>query len=124
MKQTNIKSMQGMTVLGMLFTAFLVIIVVVLAINLIPPYLHFYAIKESMETMAKDPETPKMSKAKLRDTFIRKLQVNDIKDVAPEALTIEKKDNKNFLMINYEVRTHLVGNIDAIIKFNEQVMIE
>ncbi len=125
MKQpNNIKSMQGMTVLGMLFTAFMIIVVVILAIDFVPPFLNHYAIKESMESLAKDPEINKWGKAKLRDMFIRKLQVNDIRNVPPELLVIEEKDKKHYLTINYEVRTHVVANIDAVIKFNEQVMIE
>jgi hypothetical protein len=124
MREPKMKAMQGMTVLGMLFTAFIIIVVVVLAINLIPPYLNNHAIRESMESLAKDPEISKWGKPKLRDMFIRKLQVNDIKNVPPELLVIEEKDKKHYLTINYEVRTHLLFNIDAVIKFNEQVMIE
>ncbi|MBN9287096.1 MAG: hypothetical protein BGO43_11980 [Gammaproteobacteria bacterium 39-13] len=118
------KSMRGITVLGMLITVVLLVFVVVLGINLAPPYIHHFAVQDAMESLAKDPELKSMSKAKLRDMFLRKLQVNYITNIPADKLEVTKKDGKTALTLNYEVRVHLVANIDAVIKFNEEALVE
>lgn len=118
------KSMRGITFLGMLVAVVILVLVVVLGINLVPPYIHHFAVKDAMESLAKDPEIKGMSKAKLRDLFLRKLQVNYITNVPADKLEVIKKDGKTALAINYEVRVHLIANMDAVIKFNEEALVE
>ncbi|MBI2790864.1 MAG: DUF4845 domain-containing protein [Gammaproteobacteria bacterium] len=123
MRAKTKKSMRGVTVINMLVVAIVIVFAVVIAINLIPPYLHNFAVKDAIEELAKNPDAKNMTKAKIKDLLSRKLQVNYIKDVSPDALVLEKKDGKTILTLKYEVRVHLIGNIDAVLMFNEEAVV-
>jgi hypothetical protein len=123
-KKLTAKSTKGVTVLGMLFYAMVVIFVVIISINLVPPYMQHYEVKESLNALAKDPNVRDMSKAKIKDYMARRFQINSVRNVAANDLEIEKRDGKMYLSLHYEVRVHMVANIDAIIKFDDQAMVE
>lgn len=120
----KMKAMQGMSFLGMLFYIFFVIFVVMLVLRIGPVYLHNKAVKDAIETLAKDPQITQMPKEKLRDLFLRKLQVNDVKEVSPDALVIEEDGKKKALSIHYETRVHLFANIDCVMTFDNRALIE
>ena len=123
-KKMTVKSMKGVTVLGMLFSALVVIFVVIIGMNLAPPYLSHYKVQESLKALAKDPNVREMSKPKIKDYLARKFQVNSVRNVSANDLEIEKKDGKTYLNLRYEVRVHMVGNVDAVLKFEDQAMVE
>lgn len=119
------RKQRGVTLLGMLTAVIILVFVAVLIINLAPPYIHHFAVKDALKSLAEDPEIKNMSsKAKLRDTFLRKLQVNYVTNIPADKLEITKKDGKTFLTIDYEVRVPLIANIDAMIKFNDEAVVE
>ncbi|MBS0289886.1 MAG: DUF4845 domain-containing protein [Proteobacteria bacterium] len=118
----KIHSMRGFSILSLIIIALLVIICTIITIRLVPPYMHYFAVKDAMEQMAADPNVAQMSPLKLKDTFSRKLEVNYITSVSPEALVIEKQNNKpEALTIKYEERVHLIANIDAVLTFENEV---
>lgn len=117
-------TMKGMSLLGGLCLMMFIIFSVMIGMNIIPPYLRFYEVKDSLESLAKEPELKNMNKAKIRDLFERRLQVNSIKDVKAENLDVQKNDDKLSLILDYEVRVHLIGNMDALIKFNKEELVQ
>lgn len=123
-RNMNMKSMRGVTLIGILFIAMIVIFVVVIGMNIIPTYTQHLEVKDILDSLAKDPATNQMNKAKVKDLFERRLQVNSIRNIKGENLDVEKKDGKTIMTLNYEVRTHLMGNMDVIIKFNDKVLTE
>lgn len=117
------RQVKGMTVAGFLFVILVIGVVAKLAIPLAPAYFNHYAIKNAMKDLAQEPNLTKMTKAKIRDLFQRKLSVNNIQEIKSENLEIEKRaDDQEWLILNYEVRKHVIANIDAVILFNEEVM--
>ncbi len=125
MKTASMKSMRGITVLNLLVIAIIIVFAVVISMHLIPPYLHNFAIKDALEELAQNPDLSTFSKAKVKDLLARKLQVNYISDISPYSLMITKKDSKvTSLGLKYEVRVRLIGNIDAVVMFDEQVKVE
>ncbi len=125
MKKASKKSMRGFSVLGLLSIAIIVVFVVVISMHLIPPYLHNFAIKDALEDLAKNPDISTFSKAKIKDLLSRKMQVNYVSEISPDALVIDKKDGKvTSLGLKYESRVRLIGNIDAVVMFDEQVKVE
>jgi hypothetical protein len=39
-------------------------------------------------------------------------------------LVLDKKDGKTTLSLKYEVRVHLIANIDAVLMFDEEAVVE
>ncbi len=125
MRAASKKSMRGITVLNLLVIAIILVFAVVISMHLIPPYLHNFAIKDALEDLAQNPDLSTFTKAKVKDLLARKLQVNYISEISPEALVIDKKDGKvTSLGLKYETRVRLIGNIDAVVMFDERVKVE
>jgi len=118
------RNMRGVSVISLLIVAIVIVFAVTISVNLVPPYLQHYAVKGVLKDLATNPELAQMTKAKLRDLFIRKLQVNYITNVNPEALVIDKKADDTYLALKYEVRVHLISNIDAVFMFDDEVKVE
>lgn len=123
MKTTSMHKMRGITMLSLLMAAIVIVFTIAIAVNLVPPYLHNAAIKDALAELAANPDVTQMSKAKLRDLFVRKLQVNYITNISPDALVINKKEGALYLSMKYEVRVHLIANIDAVIMFDEEAKV-
>jgi hypothetical protein len=113
-------SMRGVSVLGALFMAVVLVFAVLILMRLIPPYFDFSEVKDSVDLLAKDPKTSKMSKPQLREMFSRRLHVNNINNVDPSKLEVTNDKGKRTLSITYETRVHLMGNVDAVLTFQTQ----
>lgn len=116
----KMKSMRGATVLGILTVALVIIFVMVIAIQLVPPYLQHYELKSIVADLVKEPNVKDMSNAQIKEILSRRFQMNNIKNVPLNALIIEKKEGNLNLYLDYEVRVHVIGNLDAMIKFNHE----
>lgn len=112
--------MRGVSVLGALFMAVVLVFVVLILMRLIPPYFDFSEVKDSIDLLAKDPTTSKMSKPQLREMFSRRLHVNNINNIDPSKLEVTNDKGKRTLSIAYETRVHMMGNVDAVIMFQTQ----
>ncbi|MGD9591995.1 MAG: DUF4845 domain-containing protein [Candidatus Berkiella sp.] len=113
-------NMRGVTVLNLLVAAIVIVFAVTLAVRLVPPYLNSFAVRDAIKEMAADPNLTTYSKAKMKDMFTRKLQVNYIGNISPDSLVLEKKDGVPYLKMKYEVRLHLIGNMVAVLLFDEE----
>ncbi len=115
---------KGVTLLGMLTAVLVICFSVMLIIKVIPPYMQNFAVKDALSDIAKEPNIAQMSKAKIKDKLERRLQVEGISAGITDNLLIEKKDGKMHMLLKYENRVPVVGNVDFVFKFDEQVKIE
>jgi len=115
---------KGVTMLGMLTAVVVICFSVMLIIKIIPPYMHNFAVRDALNDVAKEPNAAQMSKAKVKDKLERRLQVEGINAAMVNNLLVEKKDGKMYLFLKYENRVPVIGNIDFVFKFDEQVKLE
>lgn len=121
--KNSVSRMKGATILGILFIVVVIVFGALILIRIVPPYIDYYQVKDSLDMLAKDPATPQMSKGKIREMFSRRLQVNNIKGIDPNQLEIENKNKQSWLMLKYETRVHILGNVDVVLMFDNQVMV-
>lgn len=115
---------RGLTVLGMMVTIFVIIFAVLLVIKALPPYMQAYAVREALNDIAKEPNAAQMGKGKIKDKLERRLQVDGINAAITDNLVIDKQDGKVLIVLKYEKRVAVIGNIDFVFKFDEQVKVE
>lgn len=123
MKKT-LPRQQGVTLLGMLTAVLVICFGTMLVIKVMPPYMQNYAVRDAMKDIAKQPNVAQMSKAKIKDKLERRLQVEGINASIADNLIVDKVDGKLHMVLKYEKRVAVVGNIDFVFKFDEQVKIE
>ncbi len=119
----KLKQQRGITIVNLLVAAIVIVFSVLLSVRLVPPYLNNRAVKDAMNELAANPDIRNFTKAKMRDMIVRKFQVNYINTISPDALVLTKKGDNAYLKMKYEERVHLIGNIDAVVMFDEEVRI-
>lgn len=117
------KKQKGVSMISLLFWGMLLALVVVIGLNLFPPYMEHMSVKRALTDLAKTDIKTK-STQKIEDLLLRRFQVNNVKNVKAKDLDIDKRDGKMYLSLAYEVRVHLISNIDAVVSFDDSVVVE
>ena len=113
-------------------TIFLGIVVasffVLLGFRLVPIYLENHSVASTLNAL---PNLPVMKKARetgtvrnsIRRYINRNFSVNDVSRITAKDVKITSKKNGFHVSAKYDVTVHLFANIDAVIHFDEQVMV-
>lgn len=112
------RKQQGATVLGMLFIAALVGSGLVLAAKLVPAYIEFMSVKKILSSMTTSGDLKTMSPKEIWDSFEKRADVDDVKHVKREDLTISREGNQSVVTVEYFVKVPVVANISAYIDFS------
>jgi hypothetical protein len=94
---------------------------VLIALTLTPIYIENFNVNSHLTRLGKESGVTTMTKEEIRSTLMKRFEIDDVKNVQPEDIGI--LDDKGLLTINveYEVRRHILGNVDVVVYFNELV---
>ena len=107
---------------GIMVTLLVVAAVVSVGSRLIPLYLDHNTMGTIMEKMSQENGLALESEANIRDTMRKRLKMNNIRDFdLKEHLKIDRSKIGTELVLEYEVRIHLVDNLGLIAAFNKKV---
>ncbi|SFM55051.1 protein of unknown function [Ectothiorhodospira mobilis] len=98
---------------------FLLIAVLVLvgtvAFRLIPIYAENWTVVSIVEDLVERPGARDKNIRQLRSELAKGFQVNSVDSLEPEVISLEEKEGVQTLRLQYETRTHLLGNLDAVV---------
>ena len=115
----SMKSQQrGLTMLGFLFVAVMLIFVAMLAMKLVPAYIEFFSVKKILNTMGQESGLKSKSNAEIRNDFIKRASVGYVTVVKPEDLTIDRRNGGLVVSADYVFRSKLVGNVSIVVDFS------
>lgn len=89
-----------------------------LIFKLAPPYIEAYNVSDALNSLKKDLEIREKSKEEIYTILKKRFDVNDIKSVKKENITIKKSGALIHIQVNYETRVPLFGNIDLAMTFD------
>ncbi|HQY70863.1 MAG TPA: DUF4845 domain-containing protein [Pseudomonadales bacterium] len=94
--------------------------------SLAPLYINNYTVRATVQALQNEPELGRKSTQEIRLAVERKFDVNQIeaiqavcRDKARPCLKVEKTKTHLIIDANYEARTHVMGNVDAIVNFDK-----
>ena len=97
-----------------------------LAAKLGPVYLTNFSVQSTVKALQNEPELASKSTVELRLAVQKKFDVNSIDVMQAQCLIkelaclkIEKTKSLLKIDANYETRVHIMGNVDAIVMFND-----
>lgn len=108
---------RGLSLLGFIFILVLVLFFTYIGIKLVPVYLNHMSLMSEVGAVASEPGTANRPPSAIQRDLIRRLNISYVDYVEPQHITIERGDTPQ-LVVQYEVEKHLMGNIDAVIRFN------
>lgn len=119
------RKQQGMTLIGMLFTAVVVVMAGIFVMRVVPVYIQHYSILHSVKSLnsmsvsslSGDPLT---DVATLRESVTKRLDINGIEDLKPGQLVITPSGfNKFKIKLKYQVIKPLVYNMSLLFNFED-----
>ena len=110
---------------GIFFTLVLLGIVLTLILKLGPSYMGFWTLSSIMDDLAKDPERIQGGRPAIMDRLSKQMDINNVRDMQDKDFSIKKReDNAYDVKVAYERRHHLFYNVDAVLVFSHEVVVE
>lgn len=114
---------RGLTGSGFAALIVAIILVVLLLLKLFPVYMENFNVSSSLKSLSGESGITEMKKADIRKLLMKRFSINEVNNVRNEHITIKKEKGSMTVSVVYEVRKPLVGNIDIVLYFNEQLKI-
>jgi hypothetical protein len=109
---------RGATVVGMIFIAGLVVAGAILAAKLVPAYLEYMAVKKILNSMATSGDLKTMSPKGVQDSFFKRADIDNIRSVKPEDITIAREGSQMSVTVDYSIKVPVVANVSACMDFS------
>ncbi|GGY75934.1 DUF4845 domain-containing protein [Marinobacter zhanjiangensis] len=109
---------QGASTIGILVAVLFFASLLTLVIKLGPVYLDDYTIQGALEGLDGEEGLSQMTPADVRRLVTKRLSVNNVDGFNAKDINIEKDGDLVIISLDYEVRTPVVSNVDAVISFS------
>lgn len=113
----SIHNQRGLSLIGFIFILILVLFFTYIGIKLVPIYLNHMSLVSEVKAIAEEPGAANKPPNTIRRDLLRRLNVSYVEHVEGQHISIERGDRVN-LVVRYDVERHLIGNIDAIVRFH------
>ncbi|MDF1780081.1 MAG: DUF4845 domain-containing protein [Alcanivoracaceae bacterium] len=112
--------MKGLSLAGWMFVLIVVVIFGVMATKMTPAYLDFNTISGVAEKVVSDSKIGLKSESEVLADIMQRLQINNIRSLPEDSLSVEKEGGNFTLTIDYEVREKLFYNVDVVMTFQRE----
>jgi len=113
------KLQQGMTLIGFIFILIFVLFFVYIGIKLVPIYLNHMSVASEVKAIAQEPGAANTPPNTIRRNLTSRLHLSYVDHVEAEHISIER-GREMLLVVEYQVETHLIANIDAVLSFRAE----
>ncbi len=114
---TAFNRQRGLSLLGFMGVLVIVLFFTYIGIKLVPIYLNHMSVVSEMKAVAGEPGVANQPAQTTRRQLLTRFDISYVDHVGGENVRIEHSDGVN-LVVSYQVETHLIGNIDAVVKFH------
>lgn len=114
----------GMTMTSWLLVLGVAVFFLLIGIKMVPTYLENYSIRQVLQNMENDRAVRKMTPGEIRQSFMKRLKINSVYEFERNAIKIKKEKSGNTsIVLDYEVRKPVAGNVAVVMTFNESAQI-
>lgn len=121
-----IKKQRGLTAIAWIVVLGLVGVQAIMALRIIPVYMNYSSAKSIVDGLQTDPDIKGQSPKQIRGIINKKLEINNLFDLLKnkEAFKFKKTKSGLTLVMNYEERGPIFGNLDFVATFNHEVVLQ
>jgi hypothetical protein len=118
-----LKKQRGLTMISWVFILGLIGIQAILAMRIVPVYIGFNTVKHIMNSLPDDPAVRSMSAKQLKRYISKRLKVDNMYELSRnrDAFKFVKKKTGLTLVLHYEERGAILGNLEFVASFDHQV---
>lgn len=110
---------RGMGLLGFLTIAIMVGFFVMSAIRIAPGYIEYLTVRDIVIRVAGEFSENEDTIADIRRSLAAYLNTNQVRDIDPRDIIIERRSGEIVIDAGYEERIPLVWRIDAVVKYDD-----
>ena len=119
-RQSDAHRQRGASMAGTLVLLLFGAAVLTVVIKIIPIYIDSWTIREAAERVMEADDIGRQGDREIVSRLQSQLNINGIRDFDSKNIVIKRDRGQLSLTLDYEVRTHIVKNIDAVLSFNNQ----
>ncbi len=112
---------QGLSITTWIFLIAITLFFVLLGVRMVPSYLEFHSMSKILESIKEDPKYRQAPPKELRKIFNRRININSIYDFDPKSLKIDRSKGKTSMILGYEIRKPVAGNVEVLMTFHKEV---
>ncbi len=113
---------EGVSILGVLMLLALLSFFLTVTIRLLPAYMEGRSVKNAIQSVA-EASTPEHSLRDVTKRISSTFNTNRIEAIKPKDIKIYRDEGKIIIDASYETRTPLFQNVDAVMMFNDNVVV-
>lgn len=114
------KNQSGMTFIGWVLVLTIAGCIVMVALQLFPVYMEGFKVKSIVASLENNSNLN--SPKDIRDTLSKRFSIDEVKNVRiKQHVKIERRGNGFLVVVDYERRAEIVGNLSAIAHFKYEV---
>jgi hypothetical protein len=113
------REQRGIALIPLLFVAAVLVIAGTVGLRLFPIYQEFMTVNSVLKDVAAEGAANR-SMREIWGATSRRFQVNSVDNVRQEHLKLEQRGDKRVIVLDYEVRTRMISNIDAVVSFKKE----
>ena len=111
------KRQRGVTFVGMVFIAGLIVFAAIIGLKLIPAYIEYATVVNHLREIARSPDARGASPKEIQNMFKKRAQIDAITVLKGDDLEIEKDGDQVNIRAAYSTKIKLFGNLNACIDF-------
>ena len=118
------RTQSGITLVGFVVVLAIVGLFAYVGMKLIPMYTEFYSVKQAMKAVSAEPGVNNKSPQEILILFFNRLNISYSDSVKEKDVKMERRETGWTMIVDYEVRRPVIGNLDVVGKFHaEQAMV-
>ena len=116
-----VSKQRGITLLSFIMVLIVIAMFAVIAMNLFPVYSEGFSVQNAMKSVANEPNAANTPLPVLQKSLQRHFDIDYIDSVQANNAKVIRDKGGNILNMTYEVRKHLVYNLDFVAMFDYEV---
>ena len=117
------RKQKGITLVSFVIVLAVVGFFAVIVMKLFPMYSEYYSVGRVMDELAASPRAASMSGLEIQQELERRFDIAYVSSVKKEHIKVVRTGSGNRLNIAYEVRVGMMGNLDAVGRFDKTVQL-
>jgi hypothetical protein len=113
------RTQRGMTFWGLTFILGVLAFSLFIFFKLIPPYLESFKVSSALDSIARQPDFPTMSRGDIAVALGKRFEIDNISDVRlDKALVVETRGRYKVVRVKYENVVPVAGNLSILLDFD------
>jgi hypothetical protein len=110
---------RGIGIIPLLIIAAVLVVFGTVGLRLFPIYQEFMTVNSILKDVAAEGAANR-SMREIWGAASRRFQINSVDSVRQDHLKVEQRGEGRVLLLNYEVRTNMIANVDAVVRFDKE----